>query len=303
MTDAIKPNLFIVGAAKCGTTSMFEYLAQHPDVFMSDVKEPYFFGSDLEIASYWRVENEAAYLALFADAGEAARIGEGSVWYLYSELAAQEIKSFNPDARIIIMLRNPVDMIYSLHGQFLRSHNESIFDLKEALAAEEDRRRGRRIPTSAHFPKALLYRDVAGFTDQVKRFLDAFGSQSVHVILFDDFVASTPEVYRQTLRFIGVDDSFSPSFDVHNKAKPIRTAPDRRFLKTKPRLKRAIERTLPVSLRRAMGKMVESVFPPIERPGQLSPDLRKELQGYFADEVARLGQLINRDLSHWSNEG
>ena len=172
-----KPNFFIVGAAKAGTTSMHEYLCAHPDIFMPSgadlrltrnaLKEPYFFGSDLDIAEYWSIRDREQYLSLFVDAGNAKRIGEASVWYLPSTEAASEIKQFNPNAKIIIMLRNPVDMVYSLHGQFLRSGNEDIVDFEEALNVQEDRRNGRRIPTSAHFPGGLQYTSIATFSPQV----------------------------------------------------------------------------------------------------------------------------------------
>lgn len=299
MSAAVRPNLFIVGAAKCGTTSMYEYLARHPEVFMSAVKEPYYFGCDLDIAPYWRVRGESQYLALFEKASGEKRVGEGSVWYLCSHSAAEEIKSFNPDARIIIMLRNPVDMLYSLHGQFLRSYNESIFDFIEALAAEDDRRAGRRIPPSAHFPGGLQYRKVARFTGQIQRYLDVFGTDAVHVILFDDFTTDTAGVYRAALRFLEVDDSFQPEFDVHNRSSAIRTAPDRKFLKKRPKLKKFIERALPLPLRRGMGRVVESLFAPVQRANALDPKTRSALQAEFAGEVAALGRLLDRDLSHW----
>jgi len=101
----MKPNFFIVGAPKCGTTSMTEYLKQHPDIFIPEEKEPHYFGSDLE---YPRItKTEAQYLRLFSEAQDERRLGEASVWYLFSQRAAQEIYEFNPLSRIIIMLRTP----------------------------------------------------------------------------------------------------------------------------------------------------------------------------------------------------
>src|SRR5436190_21521408 len=108
------PNFFIVGAPKCGTTAMYEFLKQHPQIFMTR-KEVDFFGSDLYMKE--RIRDESAYLQLFAAATDEFRVGEGSVWYLYSKRAAAEIKRFVSDARIIIQLRDPTDMIYSLHSE------------------------------------------------------------------------------------------------------------------------------------------------------------------------------------------
>ena len=138
------PNFFIVGAPKCGTTALYAYLAQHPDVFMSDPKEPHYFGSDLDFR-YRRRPSDQQYRSYFAGAGDRRRIGEGSVWYLYSECAADEIGQAVPDARIIVMLRDPVEMIPSLHSQFVYNGHEDLA-LADALAAEEDRAQGRRIP-------------------------------------------------------------------------------------------------------------------------------------------------------------
>src|SRR5882672_7839349 len=126
-----KPNLFIVGAPRCGTTSMYDYLKQHPDVFMPEVKEPHFLGTDLTSSRF--IRDEGKYQALFATAKNEKRIGEASVWQLYSKIAAYEIKEYSPTARVIIMLRNPVDMMYSLYGQHIFSGDEEISDFEEAL--------------------------------------------------------------------------------------------------------------------------------------------------------------------------
>src|SRR5262249_53369576 len=126
-----KPNFFIVGAPRCATTSMYTYLKQHPQIHLSLLKEPLFFATDLTIQPL-AVTDEASYLGLFADAGDARRIGEGSVFYLLSKRAAEEIKRFSPRAKIIIMLRNPIDMMHSLHALYLRTGNEDL-DFEEAI--------------------------------------------------------------------------------------------------------------------------------------------------------------------------
>src|SRR3972149_11450918 len=121
------PNFFIVGAPKCGTTAMYTYLKQHPEVFMSDLKELHFFGTDHHRINYTPYTKEQ-YLSFFDGAGDKRRIGEASTSYLYSERAAVEIKEFNPFARIIIMLRNPVDVMYAYHHTNLSGGFEYIPD-------------------------------------------------------------------------------------------------------------------------------------------------------------------------------
>ena len=135
-----KPNFFIVGAPKCGTTAMKYYLRQHPDVFMARPVEINNFIRDVDIGPK---QTEEWYLRHFEEAGAARIIGEKSVWHLFSSTAAADIKAFNADARVLIMLRNPVDMIYALHSEFLYGGNDDIREFAQALAAEGDRRQGR----------------------------------------------------------------------------------------------------------------------------------------------------------------
>ena len=137
VTKMRRPDFFIVGAPKCGTTAMIDYLKQHPEVFVPDRKELDFFGRDLVFKGHRLTEEE--YLGFFSRATAEKRAGEGSVWYLHSKTAALEIKDFSPNARIIIMLRNPLDMMYSFHSQRLYNGNEDIENFSAALDAEAER--------------------------------------------------------------------------------------------------------------------------------------------------------------------
>ena len=174
------PDLFIVGAPKSGTTSLYEYLKGHPDVFMSVVKEPCYFSRDLaadKSGNFLRYDvDRARYLALFEGAGEAKRVGEASTRYLYSKDAAGLIAAEQPDARIVAILRNPVDMIASLHAHKLAGGTEDLETLEAALDAESDRHAGRRIPGDSN-PFLATYRDRARFGEQVPRWFDAFGRE------------------------------------------------------------------------------------------------------------------------------
>jgi len=294
-----KPNFFIVGAPKSGTTSLYAYLHQHPDVFMPKCKEPHFFGRDLEIASYFSIRDEKKYLRLYASAGNAQRIGEGSVWYLYSSRAACEIKQFNPEARIIAMLRNPADMIYSLHGQFLHSGNEDISDFNEALAAEEDRRAGRRIPKDAHFPQGLVYSEVVAYVDQIKRYLDTIGESQVQVVLFDDFVRDTRGEYRRVLEFLEVESDFLPTFDIHNPSGVIQNRWITTFFKKRPNLTNFVLEAVPETLQRLFLGMLAPFSEKIVRPPKLDPESRAMLQERFIPNIKMLEEILGRDLSHW----
>ncbi len=305
-----KPDFFIVGAPKSGTTAMAEYLEQHPEVFMCPRKDSTFFGSDLKFKNtimlppdMFRVDRET-YLSWFRDVKDEKRIGEASVWYLYSRKAALEIKEFNPEAQIIIMLRNPVDMLYSLHGQFLYDFNEDIEDFEEALKAEEERKKGIRVPSTAYLPEALYYREVARFSEQVQRYLEVFGRDRVFIIIFEEFKEDTAWIYKETLRFLGVSTDFQPDFRVINPAKTVRSRALMKFIAEPPRpLKPLAERLSRVGWLRDRVKWALDRFNvKPSRRAPMNPELKKRLLQEFVPEIERLSKTIDKDLSIWIRE-
>ncbi len=293
---AKKPNFFIVGAPKCGTTAMNNYLAEHPEIFIPDIKEVHFFGRDLNITK-GALRDERAYLELFSGAKGEKRLGEASVWYLYSKTAAQEIYSFNPDAQIVVMLRNPADMLYSQHSQFLYNGNEDIEDFSEALAAEPERKAGKRIPKSAHLVDGLFYSETVQYAEQIERYFARFGRKNVHVILYDDFRADLPGTYRKLLQFLGVRDDFTPEFAVVNPNKRARSALLRNFVQAPPEsIKRLSRVFFPRSLRQRVMKGLDQANIRYEARAPLDPELKRELEHRFAPEVEELEKLLGRDL-------
>jgi len=305
-----KPNFFIVGAPKCGTTSMHEYLQRHPDVYMPFFKEPHFFGSDLEGSRFrqFRARPER-YLKLFRDARGEKRIGESSPWYLVSQRAAEEIHAYNPAAKIIIMLRNPIDMMYSMWSQFRYSGNEQIEDFEEALAAEMDRRAGRRIRRAAHCVTGLYYREMARFSEQVRRYFDIFGRENVKVVIFDDFKADTAAVYRDVLEFLDIDTGFETSFDIVNPNKEVRLEWLQRMivsggfslmlLKDRLTYLATTHSLMPYSYRTRAVQGVIAVYTKYERRSPLTAELQERLAREFQGEIDKLSDLLGRDLSHW----
>jgi len=294
-----KPDFFIVGAPKSGTTAMNDYLAQHPQIFIPDIKEVHFFGRDLHFTK-GALRDEAKYLALFEGARPEQRAGEASVWYLYSRTAAEEIRDFNPEAQIIVMLRDPVDMLYSQHSQFLFNGNEDIEDFREALDAEPDRKAGRRIPKSAHLVDGLFYRETVRYAEQLERYFRTFGREKVHVILFDDFKADLGATYRATLRFLGVSEHFTPEFAVVNPNKRARSKLLREFVQAPPESVKRLSRLLfPRPVRQAVMKRLDRANVRYEARAPLDPALRDELRREFAPEIGKLSRLLGRDLP-WS---
>jgi len=284
---------------------MAGYLNQHPEIFVSTgwrKKEPYYFGSDFANHK-WRISDPEGYLAIFTAATNEKYVGEASPWYLYSERAAREIHQYDPGAKIIAMVRNPVDMMYSLHRQFLFTTNEDIPDFIAALAAESDRKVGRRIPATSYFPQGLLYREVARFARQLRRYFDVFGRENAHVIVFDDMKADVAAVYRDTLAFLGVDAGFKATLKVRNPAKTVRSRFVQRFLFHPPSIFKSAYRRIPARIREPLGRPMLDLLKSINvRSGyseKMSDGLRTELQREFLPDVEELGELLGRNLSHW----
>ena len=296
-----RPDFFIAGSFKCGTTALYDYLRQHPAIFMPFHKEPLFFGDDLT-RRYGRMR-EAQYLALFRDARPGQRVGEASSWYLYSESAAREISEFAPDAQIIVMLRNPVDVMYAQHSQLIFNVEEDLTDFADALDAEPARRRGQRMPPGPLRPETLYYRHSVRYAEQLRRYHDVFGSERVHVILYEELRDQTAAVYRRVLEFLGVDPSFQASFTIRNPNKRIRFPALQRLIYQPPGL---LLRAVPLLRRfplvhRLRGAALRLNSTPARRPS-MDPALRQRLLREMTPEIADLGQLIGRDLSHWLDD-
>lgn len=301
------PNFFIVGAPKCGTTALYQYLRAHPAIFMPDHKEPHHFARDFTAPRYAACRDRASYLALFDAAGDVPRLGEASVYYLYSTQAAAAIHDFAPNARIIIMLRRPDEMLYSYHAEQVYGGEEDLADFADALAAEADRKQGRRVPPRMTGQREFLYyRELACYSPQVERYLDTFGRAAVRVILFEDFKADTPRVYRETLEFLGVDPDFVPDFRVFNPGKRVRLRLLHDFVQTPPKrgiwLRTAIRRALPLAWRTRAARLLRGLNARVTARPALDVALRADLQAEFAPDIERLGALLGRDLSHWITE-
>jgi hypothetical protein len=295
------PDFFIVGAPKCGTTSMYAYLREHPGIFMPFHKEPLFFGSDLT-HRYGRLTPQE-YVALFSDARQDQLVGEGSAWYLYSETAAREIREAAPEARIVVMLRNPIDVMHAQHGQLLFTRQESIADFAEALAAEPARLEGRDLPPGSFRRENLYYRRMVRFADQLERYIAVFGRDRVHVIVFDDLRADTRAVYLRLLDFLGVEPHEPAAFQARNESQRIRFAWLQRVTWDPPFKRQLVPvlRRFPL-VHRARAALVRANSVAAPRP-PLDPDLRARLARELAPEVTRLGSLLDRDLSQWTAEG
>lgn len=295
MTDT-RPNLFLVGAPKCGTTSLHGYLSQHPDIFMSQNKEPHYFGQDVSLA--FSVRDIDRYMSLFDEGKGCIYRGESSTWSLYSATAAAEIREFAPDARIVVMLRHPADFVASLHLQALNSGGEDILNLEDALEAEVDRAEGRRMPPHCIWP-TLQYRKVARFSSQVQRYIDAFGRNRVMIGLQEDMRNDLQGFIEKLHKFLGVTPIPLSDTSWQNKSRNL----SRVDLLVKNAwwrspLFRKIVRRSPSGARQAYRFITSRLLPSV-RKNTFDPALRERLTCEFRDEILHLQSLLDRDLSHW----
>ncbi|SMC26491.1 Sulfotransferase domain-containing protein [Desulfacinum hydrothermale DSM 13146] len=290
------PNFFIIGAPKCGTTSLSAWLAEHPNIYMSPMKEPQFFNSDLQISI---VPNRYAYERLFRGVkAKHAAVGEASVWYLASQVAVPRIEQELPGSRYIVMIRNPVDAAYSLHEQQLVTGNEHIKDFAAAWNLSEEREVGKFVTRRCREPRLLNYKNVCLFGRQLARLMDTVCKQRVLVLLLDDVKENPRREYMKVLDFLGVEDDGRQDFPAMNTAKELRW-PILYYAVRDLGHFLGIKRWLAVP---ELWRLVNIIigYNNRFRPRELmSIDLREELTEYFREDIYLLQKLLERDLSPW----
>jgi hypothetical protein len=308
------PDFYIVGHQKCGTTALYMMLSQHPQIFMSDVKEPWFFGRELrsrfgEPSKRARPNTLEDYAALFAPAGSEQLAGEASPQYVRSAHAAREIAELRPDARIVVLLREPAAFLRSLHLQLVATHIEGELDLARAISLEGARREGKRIPRRSVSPQSLLYSDHVRYVDQLRRLYDAFPAEQVLVLIYEDFRKENDATVRRVLEFLELDADarIEPvetkplkdvrSMGLHRLRRVVRKAglnPAK-----KGALVRAIDALPP---QRLTSDSISAAFRHVTyRPQQpADQELMNELRRRFKDEVVALSEYLDRDLvTYW----
>jgi hypothetical protein len=307
----VKPNFFIVGAPKCGTTAMHQYLSEHPQVYMSRLKEPHYFAFDLP--GYRVVTGEGEYLRNFKAVNREVVVGESSVHYLYSSEAIRRIAEFDRNARLLIMVRKPVEMLKSYHLQMIRSRNEDREDFNVAWTLSAKRRRGEDIPRLCKDRKVLYYDQVAKYGTMLSRVLQLIPASQVKVTFFDDFMTRPEDVYRSILAFLGVDHDGRKEFQRINRAKTIRWTALADFTENPPRWAslrrpRVPERYAPLTRRvkKAFGVKKVGVLPFLRwvnqvesSPLPLSAATRQAIREEYRDDIALLSRLTSRNLEHW----
>jgi hypothetical protein len=286
-----RPNFFIVGAPKCGTTSLFFWLNQHPDVFMPERKEVHYFNVD----GMTRIANREDYEALFEAAEERHKaVGEASTHYLFSSRAVQGIREYAPEAKLVVCVRNPLEMAPSLHSERVSQGMDGVARFEEAWRMSETR------PTtlfkaagSRQDPDRLNYKAYCRLGEQVERLLKVVDRERVHFIVFDDLVRDPEAVYFELLDFLDVP-RMRVDYQAVNKNKVVKSVPLQVALAKLAAVKRRL--TLPSF---GILKRLNATNKTTAGRRPVSSATHQEMGVYFQDDVALLSRLIGRDLSHW----
>ena len=310
----------IVGAPRCGTTSLARYLGGHPDICAANVKEPHYF-SRREMGSLSAGETSAAIQFEYVDRFFPHRrhgqmLLDGSVSYLYAADRLPAAMAKWPDARFILAIRNPLEMLPSLHQRHVCNGDEDELRFERAWALINERRRGRRIPRTCVDPRLLDYAEIGSLGKYLRRFFEIVGRERCFISIFDDLIGDPARQYRQVLEFLDLPDDERDSFEPFRASTGLRSVRLQRLLKRPPVARRLIaseaflrregdsaDRQINAvpgipslkSLRKRLLKWNRIEAPSVE----LSTDLRSEMCAQFRDDVSELSSLLGRDLSHW----
>ena len=317
---------FIVGAPRCGTTTLASTLKQNPQVCFSSVKEPHYFSrhelGELDEAALHRLIEED-YLARFFDhcgeearhCGSEARIAaEGSVTYLYTPDQMAPILRLWPDAKFIIAVRDPLQMLPSLHARLLVTGDETIRSFPKAWAAIAERAQGRAIPRTTMDPRWLRYDEAGSLGSHIQRFFDAVGRERCHVVLFDELSGDPQGTYARMCEFLGIEPWAGTDFAARRGNMGFRVGWLQRLLKRPPKAMHtvlaghqfrqrekelgsrespAVAALLKFRKRLLRWNKVSATRAPLD------PALRAIIIERMRDEVILLSRIIDRDLSHW----
>lgn len=315
MAEQTIPNFFIVGAAKAGTTSLYHYLSQHPDIFMSPVKEPCHFSQETRVENYAPelqaklrrttddlsarlssglpvsghgaiVPRRDDYLKLFSGVSGERAVGEGSVSYLWSATAAKAIAAFNPDAKAVLILRHPAERAFSNYIYYLSDgHIAHSFSEHIACCLRTDG------PLGIYHP----FLEVGMYGQQMERMLDHIPQKQVRVWLYEETMAGPAKFFSEVLTFLGVDADFVPDRSRRHLEMAVPKIAGMAHMLRRGGVGRGLRDCVPHAMRPVLKKLVYR-----ERGStKMNAEDRRFLVHYYRDDVKRLERLIERDLSAW----
>lgn len=300
------PNFLIIGAPKAGTSSLHVYLEQHPDIYMSPVKEPHFFmlnnkpmnfegpgdGNRFKLAVH-RMDD---YQNLFQGVTNEHAIGESSTTYLLSEQAPERIKKHIPEVKLIVILRNPVEAAYASFLHLLREADEPFKDFSRALKAEQSRSENNWEPLWKYTKRGFYY-------PQLNRYFNTFSRQQIKVYLFEEFKNNPQAVLNNIFEFLGVDETFSPDMSVRYNVSAMPRSQALNEAIFKPGLAKSTFRLIcPPKIRHRITQQIKLWnYNGFQKP-QMSEENEYYLKQLFREDILKLQDLIQKDLTHWLEE-
>lgn len=292
------PNFLIIGAAKAGTSSLYYYLKQHPQVFMSAIKEPKFFALEGEPLDYKgpdqginknSVNNIDDYQKLFEGATNELAIGEASPMYLTSHKAPENIKRYIPNVKLIAILRNPVDRAFSSYTHLIREDLETL-PFEAAIEAEPKR-------IADKWSHLFYYTQNGYYASQIKSYLDMYDHENIKVYLYEDLVKDTPKLVDELYEFLQIDRGFSPDLSKRNVSGVPKSRLVHNMFRKDNILKDSLKLFLPKEMRRQVAEKVLrknlGAKPKLEAP------MRRQLISLYRDDITHLQDILHRDLSDW----
>lgn len=296
-TNTKKPNFFIVGSPKAGTSSLHIYLQKHPEIFMSEPKEPGYFAKD-KILDDTRFQNKEDYFNIFKNVKNEKIVGESSVCYSYSDAAIKLIKKEIKHPKIVFILRDPVGFITSAHSD-QSIDNKNLKDLRSELNDEKEKikKLGR---ISNNSLERTCYRYVLKkIYKNVKKYFDTFGRENVKIILQDEFKKNPEKIYVEILEFLGVDNSFRPEFKFYHQNKIRRSKRVENFRQKLRKLPSPIVKIIQKIVPEKLRTFISDFNFKFQSKKPMDKDLEKQIKKEFYNDIIKLGKVIKRDLRHW----
>jgi hypothetical protein len=299
-----KPNLFIVGHPRTGTSALHDALDQHPDIFMSIPKEPVYFAKDLHAESdlfhkkpkFFHFRSENQYLKIFKQWAHEKIAGESTAVYLYSKMAAKEIYTFNSEAKIIMVFREPVNWLGSYHAKAIQIIGENQPEFKDAIILENERKKGNYLSEKVMAPSMLYYSDFIRYYKQIQRYTNLFDKAKIKIVIYDDFKNDNSKIYKEILEFLEVDSHFSPRFKKVNISRTNAKWPIVHQILQYPYLIKFAIKLLPRGLFSKLSMTYWESFFENEKTTKIDADFRIELMKKFKPEVQLFSDFLNRNL-------
>jgi len=296
------PNFFLVGGPKCGTTAMVEYLRTHPDIFISEPKEPNFFADDMPKMKY--VDSLKAYLNLFNKVKHEKVIGDASIFYMFSKDAIKNIHQLYPESKLLVMIRNPLEMVPSFHQQILFTLDEDNKDLDQVLGLEKERMKGKSLPKHCRSQRLLNYSEIAKYGSQIKNIYNYFPKKNVKIVLFDDFKKDNRQTYQEIISFLNLKDDGRVDFPRINDAKKPKSNFLNKIVNRPPKFAKYLAKLA----RKILNKPRLGILNTLDHFNRekldkkpLSEVEKKKLLSIYKEDILETSRLINKDLSLWLN--